>query len=50
MPTVPRYALITLSGRRVRVRILDYRRGLFRVLDPGDAVRFVSRDRLTFLP
>jgi hypothetical protein len=50
VPTVPRYALLTLSGRRVRVRVLDYRGSLFRVLDGSDTVRFVSRDRLTFLP
>jgi hypothetical protein len=50
VPTVPRYALLTLSGRRVRVRILDYWGSLFRVLDRSDTVRFVSRDRLMFLP
>ena len=48
--TFPTHAVLFQNGRRYKVRVLDYRNGLFRVLDGSDTVRFASRDRLTFLP
>lgn len=34
-----------------RVRVLNYvRSGVWRVLDNSDTVKFIHRDRLTFLP
>ncbi len=48
--TLPTYAVLSQNGRRYRVRVLDYQRGLFRVLDASDTVRFAPRERLTFLP
>lgn len=48
--TLPAYAILSQNGRRYKVRVLDYRRGLFRVLDATDTVRFAPRERLTFLP
>lgn len=51
---LPTHAVLSQNGRRYKVRVLDYRRGLFRVLarDPQgrDTVRFAPRERLTFLP
>lgn len=47
---IPAYAILSQNGRRYRVRVLDYQRGLFRVLDATDTVRFAPRERLTFLP
>lgn len=47
---LPRYAVLSQNGRRYKVRVLDYNRGLFRVLDASDTVRFAPRERLTFLP
>jgi len=48
--TLPTYAVLSQNGRRYRVRVLDYQRNLFRVLDATDTVRFAPRGRLTFLP
>ena len=48
--TIPTHAVLSQNGRRYKVRVLDYRNGLFRVLDASDTVRFAPRGRLTFLP
>lgn len=47
---IPAYAILSQNGRRYKVRVLDYRNNLFRVLDASDTVRFAPRERLTFLP
>jgi hypothetical protein len=46
---IPAYAILSQNGRRYRVRVLDYQRNLFRVLDATDTVRFAPRNRLTFI-
>jgi len=52
--TLPTHAVLSQNGRRYKVRVLDYQRGLFRVLardsQGRDTVRFAPRERLTFLP
>lgn len=52
MSELPRYAILhntTTSG--IRVRVLNYHRdSVWRVLEPGDIVKFVHSSRLTFLP
>ena len=48
--SLPAHAVLLQNGRRYRVRVLDYQRGLFRLLDATDTVRFAPRERLTFLP
>jgi len=52
--TLPTHAVLSQNGRRYKVRVLDYQRGLFRVLardsQGRDTVRFAPRGRLTFLP
>lgn len=46
--SIPRYAVLGALGT---VRIMRYAgHGYFYVLDRSDNVRYVHRDRLTFLP
>lgn len=47
--TLPTYAVLSRNGRRYKVQVLDYQRGLYRVLDASDNVRFAPRVRLTFI-